>query len=521
MVEQQDGAVSVGARDSEHGARETAAAVDGSREQEKRDDTSARLDEKLPACARLRRRAFLRIFRRVERNTKRKTLFLRKRELERRRNRHKEEAKSLSEQDERRLQLGRLTAEQEPAHTEEGDGVAGSTAAVRASAALARLTACEARVRQRALLPVWALRVLMKNHATRSNSEIEALLPLLRSKSWVDLLPHEVLSCADGIRACMSAMKVQKMTAGDRFIRHGDAMDAMYVVIEGTVNQYVLKDGQFIPDPTQPVLYSGSAVGHLKLDHISKAHHHSHSYKDSGAMGLGGFASADLEVGPAGATLLTMEQYPFEKAMEPLLERVIRERALFLQGIKPFSTWTDEERMAMAGEFREQHCPSNTLIIRQGGIANDFFIILSGIVSVIKQIDAPARSMTTLRVGLNPSVMNYHSSHPAPAEGTCRRSTIMDARSISPPCLPATPPVCLTLSSRTYWTHSPAASINFASLERSNATFVQPCGEKVCRPTAATIRTRKPRFIALHLKVMRAPTYTSTRTRASTHIRTT
>ena len=81
----------------------------------------------------------------------------------------------------------------------------------------------------------------------------------------------------------------------------------------------------------------------------------------------------------------------------------------------------------MAREMREQILPSNNLIVRQGGTANDFFIIVRGIVRVIKQIDTPARSLAVLRHGLTPEVDSHHSAHPAPAEGACRRSSIMDA----------------------------------------------------------------------------------------------
>jgi hypothetical protein len=121
------------------------------------------------------------------------------------------------------------------------------------------------------------------------------------------------------------------------------------------------------------VIYSGATVGHLRLQHMSKAYHHTHSFLDMGALALGGFAEADLEVGPvcvcararlyvctfvfvyaclfvcvcvcvtlegqareanfedslqAGVTLLQIDQVDLESAMQPLLDRVITERGM-------------------------------------------------------------------------------------------------------------------------------------------------------------------------------------------------
>jgi CRP-like cAMP-binding protein len=36
------------------------------------------------------------------------------------------------------------------------------------------------------------------------------------------------------------------------------------------------------------------------------------------------------------------------------------------------------ERYHLARQVRELHVPSNTLVIRQGAVANDFFVIYSG-----------------------------------------------------------------------------------------------------------------------------------------------
>ncbi len=41
--------------------------------------------------------------------------------------------------------------------------------------------------------------------------------------------------------------------------------------------------------------------------------------------------------------------------LRPVLEGVLRERALFLKCIYPFSTWTDEKRMILAREVKEKH----------------------------------------------------------------------------------------------------------------------------------------------------------------------
>ena len=75
----------------------------GNRESEKEKATEEeggkqRMDEMMPACTRLRRRAFIRIFNRFERNVKRKTVYLRKRELECKKNKNKLEEKH-NEQD--------------------------------------------------------------------------------------------------------------------------------------------------------------------------------------------------------------------------------------------------------------------------------------------------------------------------------------------------------------------------------------------------------------------------------------
>ena len=86
---------------------------------------------------------------------------------------------------------------------------------------------------------------------------------------------------------------------------------------------------------------------------------------------------------------MVIRQRAFELALRPVMEGVLRERVLFLKSIYPFSTWTDEKCMILAREVKEKHVESNELIIRQGSIANHFFIIYSGVVRIIKQVGCP------------------------------------------------------------------------------------------------------------------------------------
>ena len=83
---------------------------------------------------------------------------------------------------------------------------------------------------------------------------------------------------------------------------------------------------------------------------------------------------------------MVIRQSEFELALRPVMEGVLRERVLFLKSIYPFSTWTDEKRMILAREVKEKHVEANNLIIRQGSIANHFFIIYAGVVRIIKQV---------------------------------------------------------------------------------------------------------------------------------------
>eukprot|EP00802_Teleaulax_amphioxeia_P005579 Tamp_05583.p1 GENE.Tamp_05583~~Tamp_05583.p1 ORF type:complete len:579 (+),score=43.85 Tamp_05583:629-2365(+) len=373
-----------------------------------------------PACRRLTLGTFIRIFHRIEANARKKTQYQRRKQVQKSKANKKENENLVLEISGHKSDIGRGIRMTGGQAQESNDG---SIAANRASHALNRVLECEAKKKTSAILSAWAQRMLFLPPSARSESKIISLEAELRKHHWLDDLPAEVLAVDGALRATIKAMRLQRAMPDENLVYQDDICDAFYVVVQGSVQQWVRKDGQNLPHNKDPNLYRGQQKPH-------HSHHHTHTskYHDSQTSSGGQHIfDSSLVVGPQGATLIVIQQSQFELALRPVMEGVLRERALFIGSIYPFSTWTDDERMALAREVQEMHVDSNQLIVRQGSIANHFFIIYSGVVRIIKQIDVPTRSMTRVRVPMAPTVHNYHSNHPAPAEGCMRRSSIMDA----------------------------------------------------------------------------------------------
>jgi hypothetical protein len=294
------------------------------------------------------------------------------------------------------------------------DTTDGSIAANRADHALNRVMECEAKKQTKSIISEWAQRTLLLHSAARNDSQITSLEAELRKLRWLDDLPGEILSVDGALRATISVMRLERGAPGEKLVEQDNLCDAFFVVVQGSLQQYVRKDGEILPHHDEPTLNSGQTAGSLLLpEHIIPtpihkrrknveigdrhrkpylSHHHTHTNAYNEILRSSpsnNVFNSSLVVGPQGATLVVIRQRAFELALRPVMEGVLRERVLFLKSIYPFSTWTDEKCMILAREVKEKHVESNELIVRQGSIANHFFIIFSGVVRIIKQVGCP------------------------------------------------------------------------------------------------------------------------------------
>ncbi len=128
-------------------------------------------------------------------------------------------------------------------------------------------------------------------------------------------------------------------------LTYADVCSGMYVVQGGSVLQFIRQDCRRIPHPVTPVLYSGQTAGRLRKpegDGSFAPHTHTHTNQrdESAVESLGEhllFCECDLIAGDQGAALLQIDRFAFESALQPFIDALVTERALFLKNIFPFS----------------------------------------------------------------------------------------------------------------------------------------------------------------------------------------
>jgi CRP-like cAMP-binding protein len=230
------------------------------------------------------------------------------------------------------------------------DTTDGSIAANRADHALNRVMECEAKKKTKSILSEWAQRTLLLHPAARNDLQITSLEAELRSLHLLDALPGEILSVDGALRATISVMRLERGAPDEKLVEQDNLCDAFFVVVQGSLQQYVRKDGEILRHHDEPTLYSGQTAGRLLLpEHIIptpihkrrknvesgdhdiyrkpyQSHHHIHTnvYNDIlPSSPSNNVFSSSLVVGPQGATLVVLRQSEFELALRSVLEGVL------------------------------------------------------------------------------------------------------------------------------------------------------------------------------------------------------
>jgi len=90
------------------------------------------------------------------------------------------------------------------------------------------------------------------------------------------------------------------------------------------------------------------------------------------------------------------------------------QRSRFLKSIFPFSDWTESKRLQLAKLLQKRYLPSNKIIVKQGAIPKEFFILEKGVCRVLREIAVPAKVLTILKAPKMPFPLSQHSSNPNP-----------------------------------------------------------------------------------------------------------
>eukprot|EP00960_Hanusia_phi_P065059 765988-Hanusia_phi.AAC.6 len=68
--------------------------------------------------------------------------------------------------------------------------------------------------------------------------------------------------------------------------------------------------------------------------------------------------------------------------------------------------------MQLARLLQKRYLPSNKIIVKQGAIPKEFFILEKGVCRVLREIAVPAKVLTILKAPKLPFPLSQHSSNP-------------------------------------------------------------------------------------------------------------
>ena len=157
------------------------------------------------------------------------------------------------------------------------------------------------------------MQILEKPAKKRSKSQVEALLPVLRASSWVDELPNEVLSVEDALESLVAAIRTRRCRAGETLAHMGEEVESFFVVEEGSLERYEVREGRRFAMAKNPVLYSGGTAGQILSNWAQHTHTHTHIHPEDDHADVFEF---DLVVGAAGATVLVIDTYEYQQVVK-------------------------------------------------------------------------------------------------------------------------------------------------------------------------------------------------------------
>eukprot|EP00281_Chroomonas_sp_CCMP1168_P027910 CAMPEP_0206251510 /NCGR_PEP_ID=MMETSP0047_2-20121206/22067_1 /ASSEMBLY_ACC=CAM_ASM_000192 /TAXON_ID=195065 /ORGANISM="Chroomonas mesostigmatica_cf, Strain CCMP1168" /LENGTH=342 /DNA_ID=CAMNT_0053677477 /DNA_START=81 /DNA_END=1106 /DNA_ORIENTATION=- len=248
-----------------------------------------------------------------------------------------------------------------------------------------------------------ALATLRKKPALRTDLDIESICGELLTQIWSDKLPVAVRYNKYTFKDVVREMCAINYTTPEVPIEdEGYPMDNFYVVLSGSVWYKEAEE-------------EGEEGSSLKVK----------KFKPGDVVGVD-FLEEDavwttsLNVSPGGAELLVISKYAYEKAMRPHVQVATKDRALLLRSVYIFQHFDMEFLMMLASIMQLKAYPSNTMIVRQGDIPQDIFVIIRGHCRILKDLLMPAEDVKVLRKPVAPANFSNQSSSPNPSDAKRR-----------------------------------------------------------------------------------------------------
>lgn len=186
------------------------------------------------------------------------------------------------------------------------------------------------------------------------------------------------------IKELSKKMRVEQLPAGTVIIREGDPPDAFYLISDGEIE--VSKKAESGESYVLSVLSSGEGVGAMAL--LTNSHR---------------TASVTAKTDVACYTLLK-EDFDEIVRTDSAFSSIIKgktfgyEQFNQIKGLQPFELLEPEKMALLAGKLIERNYGPNEDIVVQGAAGNEYFIIKSGRVDVLKKMfeDWPEKVATLI-----------------------------------------------------------------------------------------------------------------------------
>ncbi|ORY43492.1 camp-dependent protein kinase regulatory subunit [Rhizoclosmatium globosum] len=178
-------------------------------------------------------------------------------------------------------------------------------------------------------------------------------------------------------RDVVDAMSEKRVAAGEEVIKQGGVGDFFYVVETGTLDVFVSKNGN---PPVKVYEYGdGGSFGELALMYNAPR--------------------AATVVATSESVLWALDRVTFRRI---LMENTSRKRRMyegFLEEVKLLSSLEPYERHKIADVLESQVFNEGEIVIRQGDVGEQFYIIESGEAAVSKLIDGVEHQYPNLKKG--------------------------------------------------------------------------------------------------------------------------
>ncbi|CAL1537153.1 unnamed protein product [Lymnaea stagnalis] len=235
-----------------------------------------------------------------------------------------------------------------------------------------------------------ALRVISKPPDKRFDSEINQLVPWLRSKAKLFKgLKADIL--ADIIRNCDYVTKYRD----DVIIKQGDIGDCFYIVLHGKVTIYILNKDQMEGEEDDGnfdniIQYNKEgALDRAKLGYCVTSLESGTPFGDVALTSDDNIRTASI-VADERTDLLVVDRALYNRSMKEVLAKEFQQKTTFIKNNPLFSNWSPKYRKQLAMALYKDGYAYESSLVRQGDRTTYMYFILSGQVEI--QVDASQHS---------------------------------------------------------------------------------------------------------------------------------